>query len=285
MARWSLSDRQRDVWRYRVGRGVDAAYRATRQALRDRVVRSRGRYDSLWDDRLWVAAADRSIVPVLRSLYVGVATDAADALGLLGPMGQTFVMDRAVDLLDARLPVLHGVGATIGERVNEVAAVATVDGHAPGWVLQRLGLEDEFAVFAAGPMSVGLMERVTRTESTAGLAGASVVALDALGEDDLTGVDEPEVLEGLVGTKTWRCQFINSRDTHIEAHGQIRVAGLPFDVGGWLGMFPGDPELPPRETINCLCTLELSVVPVSEGNEPGAGVPLDDLADDLVDDL
>lgn len=281
MARWSLSDRQRDVWRYRVGRGVDAAYRATRQALRDRVVRSRGRYDGLWDDRMWVAAADRSIVPVLRSLYVEVATDAAEALGLLDPMGQTFVVDRAVDLLSARLPVLHGVGQTIGSRVAEVTAEATVDGRPPGWVLARLGLEDELAVFAAGPMSVGLMDRVTRTEATAGLAGASVVALDALGEDDLTGVDEPETLEGLVGTKTWRCQFINSRDTHIDADGQVQVAGLPFEVGGWLGMYPGDPELPPRETINCLCTLELSVVPVPDGSEPGAEVPLDDLADDL----
>lgn len=278
MAEWSLPDRDRDVWRYRVARGVDAAYKATRQALRDRVMRSRGRYDGLWDDRLWVAAADRSIVPVLRSMYVDVATDAADALGLLDPMGQTFVMDRAVDLLAARVPVVHDVGDTIGRRVAEVAVQATAEDRAPGWVLQHLGLEDESTVFAAGPMSPGLTERVTRTETTAGLAGASVVALDALAEDDLTGVDEPETLEGLVGTKTWRCQFIDSRDTHIQAHGQVQIAGLPFEVGGWLGMYPGDPELPPRETINCLCSLDLSVAAGrSTGDTAGDTLLEDDL--------
>nr|WP_226895704.1 phage portal protein [Luteolibacter marinus] len=43
------------------------------------------------------------------------------------------------------------------------------------------------------------------------------------------------------------------RDSHRAAHGQIREAGEPFDVGDAKLQFPGDPEGPPEEVINCRC--------------------------------
>ncbi len=43
------------------------------------------------------------------------------------------------------------------------------------------------------------------------------------------------------------------RDSHKDAEGQIVDVGDPFDVGGALLMFPGDPSGPPEEIINCRC--------------------------------
>jgi hypothetical protein len=45
----------------------------------------------------------------------------------------------------------------------------------------------------------------------------------------------------------------NARLTHQAAHLQIREMGEPFDIGGVPMMFPGDPDAPADEVINCKC--------------------------------
>lgn len=45
----------------------------------------------------------------------------------------------------------------------------------------------------------------------------------------------------------------HSRLSHQAAHEQIRPAGEPFDIGGIPMMFPGDPDAPADEVINCRC--------------------------------
>ncbi len=50
------------------------------------------------------------------------------------------------------------------------------------------------------------------------------------------------------------------RDDHLAADGQVRDIDEPFSVGGYDAMYPGDPNLPPGESINCRCT----VLPVME---------------------
>jgi len=51
------------------------------------------------------------------------------------------------------------------------------------------------------------------------------------------------------------------RDFHQQMHGQVRGHDEPFRSG--LGndvMFPGDPDAPPEETINCRCTITIRYV-------------------------
>lgn len=48
-----------------------------------------------------------------------------------------------------------------------------------------------------------------------------------------------------------------TRHTHRTADGQRVPLIVPFSVGGHPGMYPGDPELPAREVVNCRCGLLL----------------------------
>lgn len=45
----------------------------------------------------------------------------------------------------------------------------------------------------------------------------------------------------------------HARVSHQAAHEQVREMGMPFDIGGVPMMFPGDPEAPADEVINCRC--------------------------------
>jgi hypothetical protein len=54
--------------------------------------------------------------------------------------------------------------------------------------------------------------------------------------------------------KVWIATGDNrTRDSHLEAHGQVVPVDQPFVVGGAEGMYPHDPTLPIGERANCRC--------------------------------
>lgn len=72
-------------------------------------------------------------------------------------------------------------------------------------------------------------------------------------------------LAGALGGK-WEKVWLETHDhrtrlTHQEREGGVGGARIPlgelFKVGLGLGMYPGDPMLPPEETINCRCSILL----------------------------
>lgn len=66
-------------------------------------------------------------------------------------------------------------------------------------------------------------------------------------------------------TRTWvTSRDSRVRDTHSAVGGQVQPEGTPFDVGGAALMYPGDPNGPPKETIQCRCSVTRRIVPPSE---------------------
>ena len=61
----------------------------------------------------------------------------------------------------------------------------------------------------------------------------------------------------------------HARMTHQAAHEQIREMGEPFDIGGVPMKFPGDPEAPAEEVINCRCVRIAVAGPDQEDIEGG----------------
>jgi len=60
---------------------------------------------------------------------------------------------------------------------------------------------------------------------------------------------------GIPLRKTWQAAFINTRNTHSNASGQVRSFDSPFTVGGFQMRRPHDSSLgaPAGEVVNCRC--------------------------------
>lgn len=84
---------------------------------------------------------------------------------------------------------------------------------------------------------------IARTETTGALGAGQYLATQDMVE------------RGIIENDAW---FANddahTRPTHWAAHDQRRGEDGFFDVGGFKGRFPCDPELPPQERVNCRCS-------------------------------
>ena len=87
---------------------------------------------------------------------------------------------------------------------------------------------------------------VARTETMAAVNGGALraAALDAEARGDVAPFKQ------WLSTDDQR-----TRPTHVEADMQRTLASEPFVVGGARLMFPGDPQGPAAEVINCRCTV------------------------------
>jgi uncharacterized protein with gpF-like domain len=61
---------------------------------------------------------------------------------------------------------------------------------------------------------------------------------------------------GRILRKEWRTEEDDRvRASHRAVNGEVRDFYMPFYVGGWPMMYPGDPAGPPEEVIGCRCDL------------------------------
>lgn len=87
--------------------------------------------------------------------------------------------------------------------------------------------------------------RIARTEVMGAYNGGSFDGASAYSAD----AGEPLFKQWLATEDT------RTRDTHVDADGQVQPLAQPFIVGGFPLMNPGDPVGPPQEVIQCRCSL------------------------------
>ena len=70
---------------------------------------------------------------------------------------------------------------------------------------------------------------------------------------------------GVVMHKRWSTRMVNSRDSHVALNGVEIPEGEKFHtIWGNALDYPGDPDAPAREVINCHCVLVPVVLPPEE---------------------
>ncbi len=101
-------------------------------------------------------------------------------------------------------------------------------------------------------------EIVSGVDSMAGYRATALARTDLIGLAN--GASQAAATDAFAGrddvSKVWLAtEDERTRDTHVDANGQEVPLNEYFDVGGFPLMYPGDPDGPDEEVINCRCTL------------------------------
>lgn len=121
----------------------------------------------------------------------------------------------------------------------EAARVASQRGLESGWGMDRIAREirDEAdVVISQRRATVIARTEVIRASNYASLAGARSTDI-ALNKEWISTLDD------------------RVRETHADADQQVVPLESSFTVGGFPAMYPADPALPARESVQCRCTL------------------------------
>ena len=113
---------------------------------------------------------------------------------------------------------------------------------------------------AEGEGIAAIAKRVLdKTSGTIGRSRALVIARTEVHTASQAAAQEAQDALDLPRAKReWiAAQDLRTRDSHVQADGQIRDQGKPFDVGAAKLDHPGDPKGPPGEVIACRCVTAL----------------------------
>lgn len=190
--------------------------------------------DDVWDDELEVGKADHLILKVTAKIVRDRGQQAAEAVD---EAAEFIVSDPAVAafLEDNAAAQARNLSDTARAALRELISAANDE----NMTTQELAnaIREDFAFSGARA------SRIARTETGRAYNAATSLAWKQM----------PEVVE----SKEWvTAGDERVRDSHAELDGQIVPIDESFGNGG---DYPGDPSLPPEESINCRCTMRPTV--------------------------
>lgn len=183
----------------------------------------------------WMAVVRDELVPALGESYM-----AGGVTAWLGarPMTEAFAAqwakvtnDNAVSYMADATNRLKGVGDTTWRMVRSQVTTALENGDSTEKLKDRIQ--------NLGTWSESRADTIARTETNAAYVQGDIAGARALGD------------KGPV-EKVWVAVMdARTRDSHAEAHNQVRLVDEMFDVGGTAMDAPHDPSAPAAEVVNC----------------------------------
>jgi uncharacterized protein with gpF-like domain len=130
------------------------------------------------------------------------------------------------------------IAKTTQVRIRNAVVRGIAANDPPNKIAQRIKAE-------VGGMSTARARTIARTETAAAMGHGEQAEMEATAAE--LGADI---------RKTWTAtEDENTRESHSDADGQTVPLDETFTVGGAELMFPGDPDGPPEEIINCRCVV------------------------------
>lgn len=189
--------------------------------------------DSVVDAAAWAAEVSAAAAPIITT----AAEDAAGALAADAPEPPP----------DGNPAVWAGVA--VSAVLGFLAAEATA--HAAQLATR---LTDADATGADMDSLIAIV-RGSATASTRWARTVAIQAATAAVEGARSAVATAAARFGV--TRQWVSRTDgHTRPTHLAANGQVQSPGVPFEVGGSLLRYPGDPAGPVRETAGCRCRVK-----------------------------
>lgn len=206
----------------------------------------------------------RSALDIYRSAYALGVSGVVDPLTVAGIPGidPTLPPQQLTAALDFSAALVQSITDQMRGSINTTVRLAVLGGQSPFEAMKAitamLGLDDRRRVVRG----VGVRgERILRTEMTTVYNLAHQTKMS-----EIAGL-VPGLLKAWVATPDTR-----TRPSHLAAHRRYSdepiPVGQPFIVGGFEAMFPGDPNLPASERINCRCTQRTIIPGITPGDNP-----------------
>lgn len=208
---------------------------------------------SPFDPAWWRQSVARHLQPVADDIYDEIAADVLAGLNWTGTGLAGVDMTARVARL---VGYVEGVGPDLAERLAQTLNHGVALGESVDALSDRVA--EEFDVGGRQARTIARTEVVGASNGT---------AHDVAGALHLSGVNM---------TKTWlSTDDERTRDSHVDADGQTVAYDQPFSVGDAELMFPGDPDGPPEEVVNCRCTQTYE--PADDGSlDSGDGTDMPD---------
>jgi HK97 family phage portal protein len=186
-----------------------------------------------FDSQFWRTETADEFALLFRSVTVLAGEKLAGRLGLAFDVQAPWV----ADFVDARSNQLAGnVTQTTYDDIRAQLIEGVQLGEGVPELANRIrGLFEQTYASRA--------ETVARTEVISAHNGGSMLAAQNYGPTVVAATE-------WISTRDSR-----TRHTHGEADGQVVVLGDTFSVGGASMAYPGDPSGPPKEVVNCRCTI------------------------------
>lgn len=189
----------------------------------------------------WMTFVEAQLAPTLGETHLSGAMTAW--LGLNAAPPDAFAEawgavtnEAAVSYMSAATNRLTQVGEDAWRRIRAQTVNALRDGLTGEQLKTKIEGLTQFTEARA--------DMIARTETVGAYVQGDMAGARALGDRGPT-------------EKVWVATYDRrTRESHAEAHNQVRRMGEPFDVGGVLMDAPHAPGAPAREVVNCRCYCE-----------------------------
>lgn len=200
----------------------------------------------LWSQAEWNRVVDEVVEPVALDLAGEMFTRLRSRVNVKGAWGGKDDRRRVADLLVLRAK--QG-GQRVADAIAAPRAVTAAGRTTP--VVRHP--DAQRTVADAYQMAFDQLNKLAESVASHMSQAAQQVLIDTAAK-----------YEPLI-QNVWCCSFVErSREAHMDADGQRQNAGVPFEVGGELLLYPGDPEGSDENTANCLCWLEVEELEVAD---------------------
>lgn len=209
----------------RQGRAVSSAIGATSVGE----LMPKEKYPGWWDVERWFDEMSDDLFPIVDAQAMASARAAAEKLsGALSAHDVEAIRAQAMELCRKR-------SAMVNESAYQRALASIRDlGPSPSPSEAARAVSHEYSARAAG------------LSATNGRSLAQACAN--------MGTEEGAKRSGVKCKKKWRTASAHPRSSHARMDGKTAKIGKTFSNGA---QWPGDPALPPEETCNCQCWLEI----------------------------
>ena len=243
-AQWAHQERQRAIAERRMRASL------AREVRRAMIALGAAHGDGLREAQA-MAEHRENMEAILRRAYAGLFERIGEDIATEGPKAHPalFLERKFADRFEAA--ALRWISTMVANKVTPIVRTTQRDAIKIIRGATQQGWQEGLGVSQIGGL---IMSQITQRGGEIARWRANVISRTETHTAAQAAGFETEASLGLTLRKEWvAAADERTRESHAEADGQVVGHAEDYSVGGHACQYPGDPSLPPEESINCRC--------------------------------